>query len=583
MGNRALARLLEETRTAPASPELRRKCACGGKSEEGEFAECRQKQLARRRDAAGEDAGSEAPSIVEEVLRTPGQPLADSARKTLETGFGHDFSQVRIHDDSKAAESASAVNALAYTVGSHIVFGKGQYSPGTSEGTRLLAHELTHTIQQTGSMPFGGLLSSIQRDEDKKAGSEDKDKAWATDIRAKVQAVQDAAQAAGDTLNADVALQALKGAQSSYLSFEAAYNEAVGRFTKGVKKAMEAAEELRKNVKAVASLALAEFGPEAETVSKAAEKVLKQVETAKEFIGEVAATEEQKPDIKPGPTDQTDWKALLETTIDSYDKYIKGNKSISAITKACLANVKWLDTVVDGKGGDNARTSAEGQKADKFGEGSAKAVAQLGTIQKGAVSSGATEFAKNVSEALDHQTAEKIEQDIAIKWLSGLSREDVGAIGDAGEYLKQIGVIDSKGNRLGVDTGIWTFEWDTIVIRARAQAEQRAKEMVGTSRQWGGGKTIGGAVRGSVRGDEKSSNWWSATGPTTLKEEAVGEVRIVSYSIAAIDKDVSSNWEHVNESQLGDRMIAKVTLAVEPFGESKRAGGGEPELGQTDT
>ena len=55
-----------------------------------------------------------------------------------------------MHDDSKAAESASAVNALAYTVGNHIVFGAGQYSPGTLDGNRLLAHELTHTIQQTG-------------------------------------------------------------------------------------------------------------------------------------------------------------------------------------------------------------------------------------------------------------------------------------------------------------------------------------------------------------------------------------------------------------------------------------------------
>jgi hypothetical protein len=163
LGNRALARLLEQTLPAQGGPEVRRKCGCGGEAEaEGECAECRANRLALQRDTAGRDTGSEAPSIVEDVVRTPGQPLAESARKTFEPGFGHDFGHVRVHDDSKAAESASAVNALAYTVGSHVVFGKGQYAPGTSEGTRLLAHELTHVVQQ-GGVPGGGLPLKIRR------------------------------------------------------------------------------------------------------------------------------------------------------------------------------------------------------------------------------------------------------------------------------------------------------------------------------------------------------------------------------------------------------------------------------------
>jgi hypothetical protein len=66
----------------------------------------------------------------------------------MEPRFGHNFSNVRVHTDTKAAHSAWAVNALAYTVGRDIVFGKGQYAPKTSEGKRLMAHELTHTIQQ---------------------------------------------------------------------------------------------------------------------------------------------------------------------------------------------------------------------------------------------------------------------------------------------------------------------------------------------------------------------------------------------------------------------------------------------------
>jgi len=88
------------------------------------------------------------PSIVPDVLRSPGQPLDSEARAYFEPRFGHDFSQVRVHTDAKAAESARAMNALAYTVGHDLVFEAGQYKPRTSEGHRLLSHELAHIVQQ---------------------------------------------------------------------------------------------------------------------------------------------------------------------------------------------------------------------------------------------------------------------------------------------------------------------------------------------------------------------------------------------------------------------------------------------------
>ena len=68
----------------------------------------------------------------------------------MEARFGHDFSQVRIHADGKAAESAQAVNARAFTVGRDVVFGSGEYAPGSPQGQRLLAHELVHVVQQSG-------------------------------------------------------------------------------------------------------------------------------------------------------------------------------------------------------------------------------------------------------------------------------------------------------------------------------------------------------------------------------------------------------------------------------------------------
>jgi hypothetical protein len=86
---------------------------------------------------------------VYEVLRAPGQPLDASVRAFMEPRFGYDFSHVRVHVDTAAAESARSVNARAYTVGSHVAFGAGQYAPEKESGRKLLMHELTHTIQQS--------------------------------------------------------------------------------------------------------------------------------------------------------------------------------------------------------------------------------------------------------------------------------------------------------------------------------------------------------------------------------------------------------------------------------------------------
>lgn len=102
----------------------------------------------QRRFANALNGSTEAPSIVHDVLSSAGKPLENATLNYMEPRFGHDFSQVRIHNDSKAEKSANAVSARAYTVGQNIVFGAGQYSPGTSTGNHLLAHELTHVIQQ---------------------------------------------------------------------------------------------------------------------------------------------------------------------------------------------------------------------------------------------------------------------------------------------------------------------------------------------------------------------------------------------------------------------------------------------------
>ena len=148
--------------TPAARPLLQRRCACGAGGGGGECNECGRKkgelqQGELQRKQAGSHAVDEVPAAVHEVLQAPGQALGADVRAAMESGFGHDFSQVRVHADAHAAQSARAVDAAAYTVGRDVVFGTDQFAPGTSAGRRLLAHELAHVVQQGGRQASGPL------------------------------------------------------------------------------------------------------------------------------------------------------------------------------------------------------------------------------------------------------------------------------------------------------------------------------------------------------------------------------------------------------------------------------------------
>jgi Domain of unknown function (DUF4157) len=111
-----------------------------------------------QRSATNSSLVNAVPPIVHDVLNSSGQPLERNTREFMESRFGHDFSGVRVHTDSRAAESARAVNALAYTVGQDVVFGREQYIPGNMTGRKLIAHELTHVVQQRKSLRSSSLL-----------------------------------------------------------------------------------------------------------------------------------------------------------------------------------------------------------------------------------------------------------------------------------------------------------------------------------------------------------------------------------------------------------------------------------------
>jgi hypothetical protein len=121
-----------------------------------------QRLLNLQRQSDGPSASSEAPPQVYQALRSPGQPLDHSTKDFFESSFGHDFSDVRVHTDSQASESAESVNAVAYTVGQDVVFGAGQYAPETEGGKGLLAHELAHVVQQGAGRGGGGISEKLE-------------------------------------------------------------------------------------------------------------------------------------------------------------------------------------------------------------------------------------------------------------------------------------------------------------------------------------------------------------------------------------------------------------------------------------
>jgi hypothetical protein len=105
--------------------------------------------LQAKGDAQAPTATSSAEAAVQSVRQGGGRPLDPATQAFMEPRFGHDFGNVRVHTDSRAASAAEAVNARAFTIGQDIVFGSGEYKPSADKGQRLMAHELAHTVQQT--------------------------------------------------------------------------------------------------------------------------------------------------------------------------------------------------------------------------------------------------------------------------------------------------------------------------------------------------------------------------------------------------------------------------------------------------
>ena len=148
-----------------ASPNVQMKCAACEKEQDVQRitsakepqGDIQTKPLLMRKAQNGASVGTPALASQLSSSRGGGQAMPTSTNQQMSQSFGTDFSGVRIHTDSRASEMNQGLSARAFTHGSDVYFNQGEYSPGSSEGKRLLAHELTHVVQQTGNN------TSIQR------------------------------------------------------------------------------------------------------------------------------------------------------------------------------------------------------------------------------------------------------------------------------------------------------------------------------------------------------------------------------------------------------------------------------------
>ena len=149
--------------TRAGSASLQRSCSCEGSGAPCEH--CAEQDTLptvgtmQRSPTGDQDSDATAPQITIDAATRPGHSIDPNVRETLEPRFGVSFENVRVHDDAVAAAAAESVGARAYTIGSDVVFGAGEYAPNTASGQRTLAHELTHVVQQRPAA-----IQHIQRD-----------------------------------------------------------------------------------------------------------------------------------------------------------------------------------------------------------------------------------------------------------------------------------------------------------------------------------------------------------------------------------------------------------------------------------
>lgn len=573
--------------------------------------------------AAERDDHGVAPDAEQRVAQassSTGMSLPGDLQNKFESSLGTSLASVRIHTGAESATAAQAVGAKAYTIGQDIHFSAGRYDPSSRTGQSLLAHEVAHTVQQAGgaarrqnklevsssgdsaeleadaaaeamvegraaavsgasAIAHRSTLFRDEEDDKEKTGDADDSKqnaantAWAEAARPGIQDVVDTTASAIERVNedAELAITAIEKAQTSYTSYEKKYAAALNNFKSGVEAAQKASKELEDAVKIVGNVALGAAFPLLAATKGAIGGVLEQVSNAATVAGVVGLVPPAKgapaeSDKAMGPSGKVDWKALLQTTISSFKTYLQQNKMLATIAKEAGAAERYLAEVIEGKhDGTDAANSDQGIKTDDMATNHMTIGLDLDGIAGNEVSDPADEFAVSASTSLDGLSAHKIEQDIAIKWMSGLTAKQRDEIDGADDYLKRLGLIDKKGSRLDYDTGGWTNDGDEVMIHLRAQIEQAALEAVGNAGEWLGGNAGAGRVK------DCNGISWPAFSAETIPDAAGGPVLLMSYKFNGTQDIGNDMGRPRTEALAKSMMINRCVFAIKPTG---KMGGG---------
>jgi hypothetical protein len=304
------------------------------------------------------------------------------------------------------------------------------------------------------------------------------------------------------TINADAtaASRAISQTRQIYKAFESTYRAAVAKFNAGVNEARAKQDMFDKGLSTAADFALKGVGAIGGVAGEAKEMYdtmskAKLVLTTAE--GLLAAPGAPAPPMPTSAAGKGDWEGLLNTLDETFGRYTALNTSLTNIDAKCT-EAAWVQNIANGRLDPvpaDLWGAGKGKVARQFGTQATAVIAQLGTMQAGMLSTKPQAFLAKVQSSLPGQTIDKLEKDVAMRWIASLQPADIKAINSARTYLKKIGVIDAEGNSLGVTSAIGSGlfglqDFDQKLIFARAKVDQRAKELVGQAVYWsykGGG------------------------------------------------------------------------------------------------
>jgi hypothetical protein len=477
----------------------------------------------------GADATVAAPLAARlSALRSGGAPLPSEVRSFFEPRFGRDLGDVRLHTDPASGELARSLDARAFTLGTSIVFGPGEYAPGSPAGRHLIAHELTHVLQQTdpaspgrrdAGVPVMPDIGSIRPASASRAVVQRRVSpghvAWARETNAQIERIQDAVVEARRTLNGDArtAITSLQEVQSEYTGFERRYDEAARKVKRGISAARAREQQIDDGLTAAVDLVLFAAGGPWFLAARATVRTLRAVSDVKSYVdavGHAGTVAQAVQGAEPGEdplsripvrSQEVNWDEAMTFALQAFRATVEHHDHLNGIADRCRNHVRFLGTVRDGSyGGADPQEDRHGRSAAAMAAVADEIIRRLAVFQAGVVSGPVGTFRDASVPRLRGRGVRDLEREITLRLIASLSYAEAaernGVIRGGKDYLREIGLIDRNGNLLNFDTGLgWVTDVGAQVIRLLAQGEVQAMSMVGATAEWRGSFGVQGPDR----------------------------------------------------------------------------------------